>query len=308
MRVDRLEAMEAFVRVAESRSFSQAARHLGVSKSVISRHVSALEADLGARLLHRTTRSLTLTEVGQAYFDRCLRILADIAEANLSVMNLQADPRGKLRVNVPMSFGVHHLAPLVPVFLERYPEVEIEMALNDRFVSLVEEGVDVAVRIGKLEDSSLIARLLAPARRVVCASPAYLAKRGTPQSPDDLAYHCCLTYSNLSTSDEWNLRTAEGQRWPVSVRGRLRVNNGDMLCAAAVNGVGLIMIPTFLAGPYLRDGRLVSVLEEFVPQDIGVYAVYPHGRHLSPKVRAFVDFLAERFGPNPYWDQPIDGA
>lgn len=300
--MDRLDSMEAFVRVAESHSFSEAARRLGLSKSVVSRQVSALEGHLGARLFHRTTRSLSLTEVGQAYYEHCSRILAEIEEANLSVSSLQAEPRGKLRVNAPMSFGILHLAPLLPAFLERHPQIDIDMAMNDRFVSLVEEGFDVAVRIGKLEDSTLIARHLAPIRRVVCASPAYLQRHGTPLTPDDLAGHDCLCYSNLATPDEWQFCTADDRRWPVEVNGRLRVNNGDALRAAALAGIGLAMLPSFIVGRDLQAGTLVSILADFIPQSIAAHAVYPHNRHLSPKVRAFVDFLAEHFGPRPYWD------
>jgi len=300
--MDRLDSMEAFVRVAESKSFSEAARRLNLSKSVISRQVSGLEADLGARLFHRTTRSLTLTEVGTAYLERCQRILADIEEANLSVSNLQAAPRGKLKVNAPVTFAIQHLAPALPDFLSRYPEMEIDLALNDRFVNLVEEGFDLAIRIGKLDDSSLIARFLAPARRVVVGSPDYLARRGTPQTPDDLTQHCCLSYSNLSVADEWSFNSPDGKRWPVEVKGRLRVNNGDVLRQATLSGLGLTMAPTFIVGADLQAGTLVQVLEQYVPQNIGIHAVYPHARHLSPKVRAFVDFLAERFGPRPYWD------
>jgi len=300
--MDRLDSMEAFVRVAEAHSFSEAARRLNLSKSVISRQVSALEADLGARLFHRTTRSLSLTEVGQAYFERCTRILADIDEANLAVSSHQANPRGKLRIAAPMSFGLLHLAPVIPAFLERYPDIEIDMSMNDRFVSLIDEGYDLAVRIGKLGDSSLIARTLAPARRVVCASPAYLAKRGTPLTPSDLTRHCCLTYSNMSLSDEWDFCAADGARWPVEVKGRLRIDNGDALRQAALAGIGLVMQPSFIVGRDLQAGTLTAVLTEYLAQDVAIHAVYPHSRHLSPKVRAFVDFLAERFGPRPYWD------
>ncbi|HLN23174.1 MAG TPA: LysR family transcriptional regulator [Patescibacteria group bacterium] len=300
--MDRLDSMEAFVRVAEAHSFSEAARRLNLSKSVISRQVSALEADLGARLFHRTTRSLSLTEVGQAYFERCARILADIDEANLAVSSHQANPRGKLRIAAPMSFGLLHLAPVIPAFLERYPDIEIDMSMNDRFVSLIDEGYDLAVRIGKLGDSSLIARTLAPARRVVCASPAYLAKRGTPLTPSDLTKHCCLTYSNMSLSDEWDFCTPDGTRWPVEVKGRLRIDNGDALRQAALAGIGVVMQPSFIVGRDLQAGTLTAVLTEYLAQDVAIHAVYPHNRHLSPKVRAFVDFLAERFGPRPYWD------
>ena len=301
--MDRLAAIEAFVRVAESGSFSQAAERLRSSKSVVSRQISALEAELGARLLHRTTRALTLTEAGRSYFERATRVLADLAEANASVGQLQAAPRGRLRVNAPMSFGFLHLAPAVPDFLNRYPDVALELTMNDRFVDLVEEGFDVAVRIGKLDDSSLVARKLAPMRRAVCAAPAYLEKRGVPASPDDLKAHECLCYSNLGLSQEWRFVRPDGAPWPVDVHGRLHANNGDALRAAALRGFGLAVLPSFLVGRDFQSGALVSVLERFMPQDSAAYAVYPHARHLSPKVRAFVDFLAERFGPDPYWDR-----
>lgn len=301
--MDRLAAIEAFVRVAECGSFSKAAERLNSSKSVVSRQVGALEAELGARLLHRTTRALTLTEAGRGYFERAGRILADLAEANSSVGQLQAAPRGRLRISAPVSFGFLHLAGVIPDFLERYPDVDIDLVMNDRFVDLVEEGFDTAVRIGKLEDSSLVARKIAPARRTISASPAYLQKRGTPASPDDLKAHECLCYSNLGLSQEWRFVRADGRPWPVEVRGRLHANNGDALRAAALRGFGLAVLPSFLVGSDFQSGALVSVLDAFMAQDSGVYAVYPHARHLSPKVRAFVDFLAERFGPDPYWDR-----
>lgn len=302
--MDRLAAIEAFVRVAEFGSFSQAAERLRSSKSVVSRQVSALEAELGARLLHRTTRALTLTEAGRSYFERATRILADLAEANASVGQLQAAPRGRLRVNAPMSFGFLHLAPAIPDFLDRYPDVELELTMNDRFVDLVDEGFDLAVRIGKLDDSSLVARKLAPMRRSVCAAPAYLERRGTPASPDDLKSHECLCYSNVGLAQEWRFVRPDGRPWPVEVHGRLHANNGDALRAAALRGFGLAVLPSFLIGDDVQNGTLIPVLTAFMPQDSAVHAVYPHARHLSPKVRAFVDFLAERFGPDPYWDRP----
>lgn len=300
--MDRLAAIETFVKVSETQSFSEAARRLRSSKSVVSRQVAALEGELGARLFHRTTRSLTLTEAGRSYFERASRILAELEEANRSVTQLQSAPRGQLRVNAPMSFGLLHLAPAVPDFLERYSEVEVDMTLNDRFVDLVDEGFDVAVRIGHLEDSSLVARKLAPIRRAVCASPAYLKARGTPVQPNDLKTHDCLCYSNVALSHEWRFVTENGRPWPVEVRGRLSANNGDVLKAAALRGLGLAILPTFIVGSDLQAGTLVTVLDKFVAQDMTLNAVYPHSRHLSPKVRAFVDFLAERFGPRPYWD------
>lgn len=300
--MDRLAAIEAFVRVAESGSFSEAARRLRASKSAVSRQVSALETELGARLFHRTTRSLTLTEPGRSYFERATRILADLAEANQSVSQLQAAPRGRLRVNAPMSFGFLHLAPAIPDFLFRFPEVEIDMIMNDRFVDLVDEGFDVAVRIGALEDSSLVARKLAPIHRAVCASPAYLKVHGAPVSPDELTAHDCLCYSNVSLAHEWRFVAADGRPWPIEVKGRLAANNGDAIRAAALRGLGLAYLPTFIIGGDLQEGALVTVLDSFVPQDMTLNAVYPHARHLSPKVRAFVDFLSQRFGPRPYWD------
>ena len=300
--MDRLGAIEAFVKVSETQSFSEAARRLRSSKSVVSRHVSTLESELGARLFHRTTRSLTLTEAGRSYLEHASRILADLEDAKRSVSQLQSAPRGQLRVNAPMSFGLLHLTPALPEFLTRYADIEVDLTLNDRFVDLVDEGFDLAVRIGNLEDSSLVARKLAPIRRVVCASPAYLKAHGVPATPDDLKQHECLYYSNVALSHEWRFVRDNGRPWTVEVRGRLSANNGDALKAAVLRGLGLAILPTFIAGDDLRAGALVTVLDKFIAQDMTVNAVYPHSRHLSPKVRAFIDFLAERFGPRPYWD------
>jgi DNA-binding transcriptional LysR family regulator len=300
--MDRFAALEAFVRVAETGSFSDAARLLRASKSAVSRQVSALEADLGVRLLQRTTRSLALTEAGHGYFARATQILADLVEADQSVSRMQAAPRGCLRVNAPMSFGYLHLAPAIPDFLARHSEVSVELTMNDRFVDLVDEGFDIAVRIGSLADSSLVARRLAPIRRVVCASPDYLAARGTPTSPDDLQTHDCIGYTAVAQPQEWRFIDNDGRPWPVAVTGRLTANNGDAIRAAALRGTGIAYMPTFIVGGDLQDGRLTRVLDAFVAQDMTLNAVYPHARHLSPKVRAFVDFLAERFSPQPYWD------
>lgn len=302
--MNRLVAMQAFVRVAETRSFSAAARQMRLSKSVVSRHIAGLEAELGARLLNRTTRALTLTEAGRIYLERAARILSDIADADQSVGQLQDSPRGHLRVNAPMSFGFLHLAAALPDFLERHPGVSVEMTMNDRYVDLVEEGFDVGVRIGTLEDSSLVARRLAPARMAVCASPAYLAKRGIPQKPGDLARHDCLCNTTVGTAHAWRFVTADGRPQIIEVTGRLSANNGDALQAAACAGQGFVYLPTFIVGRDLQSGRLRSVLDRFMPTGSTVNAVYPHSRHLSPKVRAFVDFLADRFGPTPYWDKP----
>jgi DNA-binding transcriptional LysR family regulator len=300
--MDRLAAIQAFVKVAETHSFSEAAQRLRLSKSLVSRQIAALEAELGARLFHRTTRSMTLTEAGRGYFERASRILADLDDANRSVIQLQSAPRGRLRVSAPMSFGFLHLAPALADFLARYPEVEVDITLNDRFVDLVDEGFDVAVRIGSLEDSSLVGRKLAPIRRVVCASPAYLNARGVPASPDELRTHDCVCNTNVPMAREWGFIKSDGRPWPVEVRGRMTTNNGDTLRVAAISGIGFVNLPTFIVGSDLQTGTLVAVLDKFIAQDMTLNAVYPHSRHLSPKVRAFVDFLAERFGPRPYWD------
>lgn len=300
--MDRLATMEAFVRVAETRSFSEAARRLRTSKSLVSRQVAALEAELGVRLFNRTTRSLTLTEEGRGYQTQVVRILGEIEAANASVNMLQVVPRGRLRMNAPMSFGVLHLAPAIRDFLARYPEIDLDLTLNDRYVDLVDEGFDLAVRIGRLADSSLVARKLAPMRLVVCGSPAYLATHGVPATPEDLRQHQCLAYSSNALHDEWRFGDADGRVATMEIKGRLRINNGDALRVAALQGLGLVNLPSFIIGGDLQAGTLVSVLTDHETQDAGIHVVYPHGRHLSLKVRALVDFLAERFGLRPYWD------
>ena len=300
--MDRMAAIEAFVKVSETKSFTEAAARLGQSKSAISRHISALETELGARLFHRSTRTLALTEAGQSYYERMARILSDVEEANRAVTQLQAAPRGRLRVNAPMSFGFLHLAGVLPEFMARYPEVSIDLVMNDRFVDLVDEGFDVAVRIGGMADSSLIAKKLGPIRRVICASPDYLQKRGVPQTPDDLRGHECLCNTNGQSPHEWTFVRPDGGSWPVDVRGTITANNGDALRVAALKGLGLTLVPTFIVGADLQAGHLVTVLDPYMVQKLSMHAVYPTSRHLSPKVRAFVDFLFERFGTRQYWD------
>ena len=303
--MDRLAALEAFARVAETGSFSAAARALNLSKSLISRQVSALEAELGARLISRTTRSLTLTEAGRGYYDQVARILAQMEEADLSVSQLQATPRGKLRVNAPMSFSLLRLAPVLPDFLALYPEIDIDVAMNDRRVDLMEEGFDLAIRIGRLADSSLVARKLGPMQRIVCASPAYFAERGLPKVPADLRTHACLCYSNADTVDEWRFSEPDGRSIAVEVKGRVRANNGDLLRLAALRGLGMVDLPNFLVGADIEAGALVPVLQDFIRQDGGVYAVYPHALYLPPKTRVFIDFLAQRWGGAPDWPNVV---
>ena len=301
--MDRFATLTAFVQTVESGGFTQAARRLGQSKSMISRQVAQLEAELGARLLQRTTRKLTPTEAGQTYFLRAQRILADLAEASAEIGQLQAMPRGKLRISAPMSFGVLHLTPALPAFLQDCPELEVDLSLSDRFVDLVEEGFDVAVRIGRLADSSLIARRITPIRRVVCASPAYLGRCGAPKQPADLTTHACLSHLDMAAA-EWRFRAPDGGTQIVKVTSRFRAGNGEALRTMALAGMGLVYLPTFFVGADLRAGTLVSVLDEHVPEDSALYGAYPNGRHLSAKVRVFMDFLQRTFGPVPPWDRP----
>lgn len=301
----RLDEMEIFAEVVEAEGFSAAARRLGLSKSAVSKQVGRLEDRLGVRLLNRTTRRLSLTEAGATFYEACRRVLDEASSAEQAVSDLATAPRGLLRLNAPMSFGFLHLGPAIPAFHARYPQVTVDAAMNDRFVDLVEEGYDVAIRIGALRDSSLVARRLAPCRAVLCASPDYLARRGRPRRPEDLAGHDCLLYANSANPREWTFHGQRG-RQAVAVKGPLIANNGDVLCGAALAGMGITRLPTFIVGPQLRKGRLEVVLPDHPLPEQGIHAVYPHGRNLSPKVRVFVDFLADHLGPEPYWDAGLD--
>ena len=299
--MDLLAGMAVFARVVEARGFSAAARDLGMSKSAVSKQVTRLEDRLGARLLNRTTRRLSLTAAGAAFHEHCQRMLAEAEAAERAVTQLQVEPRGVLKLNAPMSFGVLHLAPALPDFMRRYPELTLDLALSDRVVDLIDEGYDLAVRIGRLADSSLVARRLAPSRRVVCGAPAYFERHGRPLRPEDLRRHNCLLYTYMTSGDEWRYHGPDGEG-AVKLTGTLRANNGEVLRDALLAGLGVAPMPTFMVGHDLAAGRLVTVLSEYADLDTSVYAVWPHSRHLSTKVRVFVDFLAERFGPEPYWD------
>lgn len=292
-----------FVKVVELASFTAAADALGMSQPVVSKAVTRLEEKLGARLLNRTTRRLSLTEAGSELYGRSVRALAEIENAELEVARFQTEPRGLLRVSAPMSFSILHLGPAIQAFLTRFPGVALELNLDDRQVDLVEEGFDVAVRIGRLQDSNLIARKIAPCRQVLCASPAYLAQRGEPERPEDLLEHSCILYSLLSAPREWRLVGPEGKLHTVPINGSIQSNNGLVNRAAALAGGGIVLLPTFYLGEQLRSGTLKPVLCKFKPQELAVYAVYPERRNLMPKVRAFVDFLATTFGPEPPWEQ-----
>lgn len=304
--METVTGMRLFARVVESGNFSEAGRRLGLAPSSISRQINALEDALGARLMNRTTRKLSLTEAGQLYYQHAARILADIEEANMAVSELEAAPRGVLRLNVPVVFGRLHIAPALPDFLERNPAVTIDLTMTDNVVDVVEEGADLAIRIAELKDSTLIARRLAPSRRLICASPAYLDRHGRPQSPQDVASHNCLTYKfSPGQSQVWRLRGADDGLHEIRVKGNLQSNNSEALYAAAKAGLGLAMLTTWTIAEDVRSGTLEVVLPDYEasPTDLNaaIYAVYPHNRHLSAKVRAFIDFMVERFGKPGYW-------
>jgi DNA-binding transcriptional LysR family regulator len=299
--MDKLVSMRAFAKVVERSSFSEAARELRLSRSAVSKYVIDLEQELGVQLLNRTTRSTSPTDNGRVYYERCVAILSEIEEADLAVAQLQAEPRGVLRVNAPMSFGTLHLGRAVADFMERYPELQIELMLSDEQLDTVQEGFDVTIRIADLADSTLIARRIVPARRVVCAAPAYLRRRGTPRHPKDLREHDCLRYGHLATGVQWKLTGKDGDHW-LQVPWKLCTNNAEVLRDAAVSGRGIALLPTFIAGPDLRSGRLKTLLARYRAPELSLCALYPPTRHLSMKVRLFVDFLVERFGNKPRWD------
>ncbi len=297
--MNKLREIESFIAVVESGSFVKAAATLGISKTAISRYVADLEARLGTRLLQRTTRRLSLTEPGQRYVERCRQILTELDEADAMAGEQDGLPAGPLRINAPHTFGVLHLAPLWPTFLSRHSQVSLDITLSDRLVDIVDEGYDLAIRITRLPDSSLVHRRLAGTRLVLCASPGYLAQHGTPPHPSELAHHETVGYSYFAHRREWRFDGPDG---PVSVRTRARLiaDNGDTCLAAAVAGAGIILQPAFLVQDALRDGRLVEFLPEYTQGEMGVYVVYPSRKYLSAKVRALIDFLVDAFAM-PGW-------
>ncbi len=299
-----------FVKVVELASFTAAAEALETSQPVVSKAVTRLEEKLGARLLNRTTRRLSLTEAGSELYRRSGRALKEIEDAELEIARFQTEPRGTLRVAAPMSFSILQLGPFIQEFLRSYPGVSLELNMNDQQVDLVEEGYDLAIRIGQLQSSNLVARKITPCRQVMCASPAYLAKHGTPERPEDLLEHNCIVYSFQMTPREWRLMDADGETHVVPVHGTLHSNSGLVNREAAIAGAGIVMLPTFYIGEQVKSGVLQPVLCKFKPPELAVSVVYPERRNLMPKVRAFIDALAEKFGggPVPPWetDCPLD--
>jgi DNA-binding transcriptional LysR family regulator len=288
--VDLLSSMRTYVAVVDSGSFASAATRLDVSRAMVSKQVQKLEEHLGTRLLNRTTRRLSLTETGRAFHERSVQILSDVNEAEQIAGQMTTMPRGVLRVTIPLSYGQHRLGSIIGAYTQAYPQVQLDIALSDRKVDLVEEGFDVAIRIGALPQSDLIARKLGVAHGIVCASPGYLATHGTPQTPGELSEHACLSYSLSGDGADWRLESAN-EHAIVPVTGPMKADNGDIIRLAAVAGAGIAFQPHFIVGEDTAAGRLVHVLPEWQSAEMGIYAVYPSRKHLSAKVRTFVDFL-----------------
>jgi DNA-binding transcriptional LysR family regulator len=301
--MDRLTGIRVFVAAVNSGSLAAAARHHGLSAAMAGKYVSAIEAELNARLLQRTTRRLTLTDIGAVYYERCKRILEAWDEADREAMDASGSAHGVLRIAAPVTFGALHLGELVAQYLEAHPQVNIEMSLNDRYVDLPEAGVDVAIRIGRLPDSGLVARRLAPCRMVVCASAAWLTRHGTPRHPDDLRQAARLTFSEAVSAGDWTFFDADGQRHVVDGPCRLAANNTQLLLAAALAGAGVAYGPTFVFGEPISQGKLIGLLPGYDTAELSIQAVYPSSRHMPVKVRRFLDYLVEAFGDEPPWDR-----
>jgi len=300
--MDRIDAMRAFITVVTENTFTQAAERLRMSPQLVSKYVAQLEDRLGVRLLNRTTRKVSLTEAGARYFQHARQVLEDIDDMENQLGNLQQEARGTLRISAPVSFAIQHLAPLLCGFQEAHPAVDIDLQLNDRKVDIVEEGFDIALRIGQLKSSSLIARRIVPVRLVVCASPDYLARQGIPERPEDLEGHRFLRYSYMEMDPSQPLYEWLRVDRPES-RGDLVSNNGDVLVKATVAGAGISLQPTFICGAAIAEGRLRVILPGYEPEPLALYAVYAHRKLLASKVRRFIDYLEGYFGDPPYWDR-----
>lgn len=295
--------LEIFARVVTAGNMSAAGREMGLSPAVVSKRISHLEERLGARLFQRTTRQLTLTESGQGFYDRVVNILAGIEEAEAYVTRRNAIPRGTLKVTIPTAFGRMHIAPYMGDFLEQYPDMRLDLDLSDNFVDIVGDGFDAAIRIAELEDSSLVARKLAPNHRIICAAPDYLSKHSQPESLADLAKHNCLT---TSAQEVWRLQGPDG---PASIRinGNIRTNSTEVVRESVIAGLGIALRSTWDVGPELKSGRLKIILPEFHESPrVAVYAVYPCRQFIPAKLRVFIDYLGNLYGPEPYWDKGLE--
>lgn len=297
-----LDDIAIFIQVVESKSFTAAANKLGISKPVVSKNVSRLEDKLSTRLLNRTTRRLSLTEAGRIFYDRCKKGLDEIHDAQAQITSLMETPKGHLRVNAPMSFGILHLSRLLPSFQQRYPDISIDMNLDDRSRDEVEEAFDVSVRITNLPDSSMIARRIAPCRHVVVASPRYLERYGKPAKPEDLVKHNIVVYTYQSSATQWHFESADNQPVSTSVSGATQINNSLAIREVILQDMGIARMPTFIAGKDIQEGRLVPLLKNYHMLEVSIYLTYQHREYVSPKVRAFIDFMAAHFDGVPDWD------
>jgi DNA-binding transcriptional LysR family regulator len=293
--MDRLTEMEAFATVVDQGGFTDAAKKMGISKSAVSKHVSSLEARLGARLLNRTTRRVSPTEIGLAYYDRARRVLSDAGKADALVASMQSAPTGLLRLSVATDFGVNHLSPILGDFLQKYPEITVNMVLNNRYVELISEGFDMAIRMGDLEDSSLRARKLTETQMRMIAAPSYFEKHGRPERLDDLNAHKLLHYSNQASGNAWKITAPSGEERQIRSAGWLSVNDEQSLLNACIAGLGIAYLPSFLYANAMEQGQVVDVMPDLPVESTGIYAVYPPGRFTQPKVRAFIDFLVAHF-------------
>ncbi|MCB1954785.1 MAG: LysR family transcriptional regulator [Rhodocyclaceae bacterium] len=293
--MDRLEAMKVFCTVVEAGGFAAAADRLGISTSAASRHVAQLEAHLNVRLLNRTTRRVSPTDEGFAYFERCMQLLSDLEEADSMISGGAHLPRGRLRLTAPGALATLRLAPALAAFGEAHPEISLDVVLSESVVDFIEEGIDLAIRVGRVGSSNLVARRIGGAQLIAAASPAYLARQGTPATPEDLAGHACLTYAHAASGNAWRFQDPAGDSMEVRVTGRVHANNGVLLAEMAAAGCGITMAPDFILDPLLAEGRLVPILADWAPPPLPIHAVYPSRRHLSAKVRAMSTFLADWF-------------
>jgi len=300
--MDRLECDRMFIAVMETGSFVGAADQLETSSGQASKLLSRLESDLGVRLLNRTTRSVSPTEAGQAYYDRLRPLIDELDTLDLDIRNISQSPRGRLRITAPLTFGVVELTPALTEFAARYPDIELDVSFTDRVAHVVDEGFDMAVRVGRPGDSSLVMRKLCAVRLVVVAAPDYLARHGTPEAPAELGRHSCIIDTNFGDPNKWPFRTASGQPEMARVEGRIRFSNAETCLRAAEFGLGLACVPGFVAGDAIRSGRVTRLLQPFEPEPYDVYVLYPHSRHLSAKVRLLVDALVERYQDRPSWE------
>jgi len=298
-----LNEMAIFVHVVEAGSFTGAAKNLGLPKSTVSRKITQLEERLGVRLIQRTTRSLRLTDTGNAYYNQCARILGEIEEANIAVTQMQSTPTGTLRLTAPLLFGSTVLSGLVAEYMEQHPQVAVDMVLSDQCLDLVQEGIDIAFRIGQLEDSSLIGRYLGDVRGILCASPDYISAHGTPTNPEQLSDHQLLTQSTWANN--WTMQGPDDEQMTVQVKPRLQVNDFASLYTLALSGAGIAPLPLLIASPAIRSGDLVPLLCDWPFEASPIHALYPSNRHLSAKVRSFVDFIIESIRPTPPWEVDI---